>query len=296
EKGQVHVAPYTLELAAIFAVLTRLEEGTLDEGKRKVGILQKLKLYNGREIDGLTPKDAQDLHERAKREGMDGVSPRYVINRLSSAIVKDGGSSCINPIDALRSLRDGLEQHTSATAEERERYMNLIFEARKEFDEIAKREVQKAFVYSFEESAKTLFESYLDNIEAYCNKTKLKDPITQEDMDPNEKLIRSIEEQIGVAESAKKTFREEVLIRISSLVRRGRPVNYSSHPPLEKAIEKKLFADLHDLVKTTLGTKTPDAEQQKRVNEAVQRLVQERSYCQACAAELLRYVGTLLNK
>ena len=43
---------------------------------------------------------------------------------------------------------------------------------------LAKKEIQKAFVYSFEESAKTLFENYLDNIEAYCNWAKINDPLT----------------------------------------------------------------------------------------------------------------------
>ena len=118
-------------------------------------------------------------------------------------------------------LRDGLDQHTSITREERERYLNFISEARKEYDEMAQKEVQRAFVYSYEESARTLLNNYLDNVEAYCNKTKLRDPITDEEMEPDEHLMRSIEEQIGVSENAKRSFREEILIRISSLARKG---------------------------------------------------------------------------
>jgi serine protein kinase len=226
---------------------------------------------------------------------MDGISPRYVINRLSSALVREH-VTCINPIDALRALRDGLEQHTSITREERERYLNFINEARKEYDDIARREVQRAFVYSFEESAKTLLNNYLDNVEAFCNKTKIKDPITDEDMEPDEHLMRSIEEQIQITENAKKAFREEILIRISSLARRGQAFEYTSHERLKEAIEKKLFADLRDVVKITTSTKTPDAEQLKRINEVVNRLINEHDYCPVCANELLRYVGSLLNR
>ncbi len=69
-------------------------------------------------------------------------------------------------IDILRALKDGLDQHPSITNQQRERYLNFISYARKEYDELAKKEVQKAFVYSYEESAKTLFDNYLDNIEA----------------------------------------------------------------------------------------------------------------------------------
>src|SRR5690242_11584488 len=251
----VHIAPYTLRIASIFAVLTRLEPSK----KAGMSLLKKLKLYDGEELEDFKLKDIKELQEEAVREGMDGISPRYVINRLSNALVRDG-VTCINAIDALRSLRDGLEQHTSISREQHERLLNLVSEARREYDEMAKREVQKAFVYAYEESARTLLNNYLDNVEAYCNKTKLRDPITEEDMDPDEQLMRSIEEQIGITENAKKTFREEILIRISSLARRGQTFEYTSHERLKEAIEKKLFADLRDVVKITTSSKTPDAE------------------------------------
>jgi len=156
-------------------------------------------------------------------EGMTGIDPRYVINRISSALIRQD-LQCINALDVLRALKDGLDQHPSITREERERYLNFISIARKEYDELAKKEVQKAFVYSFEESAKTLFDNYLDNIEAYCNWTKIKDPLTGEEMDPDERLMRSIEEQIGISENAKKSFREEILIRMSSYSRKGKKI------------------------------------------------------------------------
>ena len=288
---EVHIAPFTLRIASIFAVLTRLEPSK----KAGMSAMKKLKIYDGEDVEEFKQKDIRELQDEAEREGMDGISPRYVINRLSSALVREH-VACINPIDALRALRDGLEQHTSISRDERERYLNFINEARKEYDEIARREVQRAFVYSFEESAHTLLNNYLDNVEAFCNKTKIKDPITEEDMDPDEHLMRSIEEQIGITENAKKAFREEILIRISSLARRGQAFEYTSHERLKEAIEKKLFADLRDVVKITTSSKTPDAEQLKRINEVVSRLINEHGYCPVCANELLRYVGSLLNR
>jgi serine protein kinase len=206
------------------------------------------------------------------------------------------GIGCIGPIDALRALRDGFEQHTGISPQERERLLNLLSETRQEYDETARREVQRAFVYSFEASARSLFENYLDNVEAYCNKSKIKDPLTDEEVDPNERLMSSIEEQIGVSEHTKKAFREEILIRISALARRGQKLDYTSHERLREAIEKKLFADLKDVVKITTSTKTPDEDQLRRINEVVHRLIQEQGYCHLCANELLKYVGTLLNR
>jgi len=287
----VHIAPGTLQTAAAFAVLSRLE------GSKKAGmtLMKKLKLYDGEAVDGFTTKDVRELQDEALREGMDGISPRYVINRLSTALVRDG-VTCINAIDALRSMRDGFEQHTSIDRDQQERLLNLISEARHEYDELAKREVQKAFVYSFESSAHTLLNNYLDNVEAYCNKNKVVDPITEEEMEPDERLMRSIEEQIGITENGKRQFREEILIRISSLARKGQTFDYQSHERLQEAIEKKLFADLRDVVKITTSSKTPDADQLRRINDVVDRLIREHGYCPVCANELLKYVGALLNR
>jgi len=191
---------------------------------------------------------------------MDGISPRYIINRLSGALVKDN-ITCINPIDALRAIKDGFEQHTGISSDQRDRYLNLVATARREYDDIAKNEIQRAFVYSFEEMAKGICDNYLDNVEAYCNKEKMKDAITEEEIEPDEKLMRSIEEQIGISEN-----------------------------------EKKIFSDLKDVVKITTSTKTPDADQLRRINEVVDRLVSQNGYCAVCANELLTYVGTLLSR
>ena len=287
----VHLAPNTLKVAAMFAVMTRLEEPK----RQSVDIVKKMKLYDGEDVEGYKSKDVRELKEETVREGMDGISPRYIINRLSSALVRDG-VTCINPIDALRAIKDGFEQHTGISAEQRERYLNMISLARKEYDELAKIEVQRAFVYSFEEMARTMCNNYLDNVEAFCNKERIKDPITEEEMEPDEQLMRSIEEQIGISENAKNTFRQEILIRISSYARKGKAFEYNSHERLKEAIEKKIFADLKDVVKITTSAKTPDPDQLRRINEVVDRLVKDHGYCPVCANELLTYVGTLLSR
>jgi predicted Ser/Thr protein kinase len=287
----VHIAPHTLRIASVFAILTRLE----DSKKAGMSRMKKLKLYDGEELEDFKTKDVRELQDEADREGMDGISPRYIINRLSSALVKDG-VTCINAIDALRALRDGLDQHTGITRDQREAYLDFISEARKEYDQMVTKEVQRAFVYSYEESARTLLNNYLDNVEAFCNKTRVRDPITDEDMEPDERLMRSIEEQIGVSQNAAKGFREEILIRISSLARRGQTFDYTSHERLKEAIEKKLFADMRDIVKITTSTRTPDPEQLKRTNEVVSRLIEGHGYCPVCANELLRYAGSLLSR
>lgn len=291
DMAHVHIAPHALRAAAIFSVLTRLETPK----KQGIDLIKKMRLYDGESVEGFNSVDVEDLKNEYPNEGMNGIDPRYIINRISSAIIRKEVPS-INALDVLRSLKDGLQQHASISDEDREKYINYIAVARKEYDEIAKNEVQKAFVYSYEESAKHLMNNYLDNVEAFCNKNKLRDPITGEEMNPDEKLMRSIEEQIGVSENAKRAFREEILIRLSAFARKGKRFDYNSHERLREAIQKKLFADLKDVVKITTSSKTPDESQLKKINEVVARLIDEHGYDSNSANELLRYVGSLLNR
>ncbi len=287
----IHIAPHALRSAAIFSILSRLKESK----KQGMDLVKKMRMYDGEEVEGYKEADLKEMQSEYSDEGMSGIDPRYVINRISSALIKHD-LPCINALDVLRAMKEGLDQHPSITKEEREKYLNFISVARKEYDNLAKKEVQKAFVYSFEESARTLFENYLDNIESYCNWSKIKDPLTGEEMDPDERLMRSIEEQIGISENAKKAFREEILIRISAYSRKGKKFDYSTHDRLREAIEKKLFTDLKDIVKITTSTKTPDENQLKRINEVSKRLIDEHGYCPVCSNELMRYVGSLLNR
>src|SRR5699024_6246057 len=180
DMSHVHIAPHALRVAAIFSILTRLEESK----KQSVDLVKKMRLYDGDSVEGYNQVDVDELRKEYPDEGMRGVDPRYVINRISSTIIRKEVSS-INALDVLRSLKDGLEQHPSISDEDKERYLNYISVARREYDEIAKKEVQKAFVYSYEESAKTLLDNYLDNVEAFCNKHKLRDPLTDEEMNPD---------------------------------------------------------------------------------------------------------------
>lgn len=293
---KMHLSPRTLELASVFAILSRL----VDSKKPNMTRIKKLKVYDNQSVDGVTKQEVKELREEFPREGMEGISPRYVIDCLSNALIRqqDGGKNCLTPIEALRALRDGLELHPHTRdleASKKEAIKNLITETRQEFDEIAKKEIQSAFVYAFEESAQTLLNNYLDNVEAAVNKSKVKDPVTDEEVDPDEKLMRSLEEQIGISETAKLEFRNEILVRVASLARKGDKFEYKSHPRLKEAVEKKLFNDLRDVVKITTSTKTPDKDQLEKINGVASRLISD-GYCSHCANELIKYVGTLLNR
>ncbi len=286
-----HINPNTLRVAATFAVLTRLEPSK----NAGIDINKKLKIYDGEDIDGVSLKDARDLKDEFPNEGMrgDSISPRYVIDSLSRALIR-GNKACLTPIDALRALNDGLDQHPHTRdlpPDKKEAMKNLIADARGEYDQIAKREVQTAFINAYSDSAQTIFDNYVTNIVAFCNKNKVLDPITGEEKDADETIMRPIEEAIGIAESGKKDFREEIIRRIGTLATQEQKFTYRSHPRLKEALEKKLFNDLKDIVKITTTVINPDPEQRQRLNEVTERLICEKGYCPTCANEMLRYVG-----
>ena len=66
--------------------------------------------------------------------------------------------------------------------------------------------IAKAFIAAYEEQAQSLFDTYLDNAEAFTTHSKLKDKVTKEEKQPDEKFMRIIEEQIGVTGSSRDGF------------------------------------------------------------------------------------------
>jgi serine protein kinase len=287
----LHLAPHSLRVAALFAVLSRLEEPKM----HGLTLTKKLKLYDGEDVEGFRQKDMKLIREQAEREGMDGISPRFVINRISTSLIKPD-TRCINPIDVLRAIKEGIEQQSQFPKTTRERYTNLIADARREYDEIARTDVQKAFFVSFEKEALTLLDNYLDHVEAYLDHTRLPDPITGEEVAPDERLMRSIEEKIQVPEHGKDSFRNEIFRKVAMANRRGERFDYTTHDKLKAAIEKQLFEERRDTIKLTITSRNPDAEQLRKLNEVVDTLVAREGYCTACANELLKYVSSLLAR
>ena len=98
---RAHVAPHTLELASMFAILSRLEPTS------KCDLMTKLRLYNGEEVveKGRTKKiDVAELKEDAKREGMSGISTRFIMKALDNALSDNVTGNCINPINVREAL------------------------------------------------------------------------------------------------------------------------------------------------------------------------------------------------
>ena len=289
----VHIAPHTLNIAAMFAILTRLEEAPTIQG---LSLIKKMQLYDGQEdVEGFRQKDVKNIKEQFKREGMEGISPRFIINRLVSTISKSD-IKCVNPIDALRSIKEGFVGNAQLKKEDEDRLNSLISEVRTKYDEISKEEIQEAFFVSFENEIDALLSNYLIHAEAFLDKSKVLDEITGEEKEHDEALLRRIEEKVPVSESGKTEFRNEILRKVGAAKRKGTEFNYKDHAKLSEGLKKELFEERKDLIQITVSARNPDENQLRKINEVVDSLVKNKGYCGDCGNELLKYVSSIFSR
>src|SRR6266481_5423485 len=289
---RAHVAPHTLEIASMFAILSRLEPNN------KCDLMTKLKLYNGEEVveKGKTKKiDFQELREDAKREGMSGISTRFIMKALDNALSDNVEGNCINPINVREALINMVKEGDFPD-DTRKMHLEFLQDVlHKEYLEVLEKEITKAFVYSYQEQAEALFQNYLDHAEAYVNKTRVKDRNTKEELQPDEGFLKSIEEQIAIIGSAAEGFRQEVIAYLWASSRRGERVSYRSYEPLKEAIEKKLMTSVRDMSRIITKARTRDEEQTDKYHAMVKNLL-ENGYCESCVDVVLKYAANNLWK
>lgn len=288
-----HIAPHTLEMAAMWAVLTRME----DPKHAQLTLMQKLKLYNGKTLPGFTQDNIKELMKEAKREGMFGISPRYIQDKISNALVSDMSETCVNPFMVMNEIEAGLRHHSLITSEEmKKRYKELLAMVKEEYEEITKNEVQRAISVD-EEAIKRLCSNYIDNVKAYTQGEKVKNKYTGMDEEPDERLMRSIEEKIDIPDNRKEDFRREVMNYIGALAVSGKTFDYKSNERLHRALEMKLFEDQKDSIKlSSLVSSVIDKETQEKIDVVKGRMINSYGYCDVCATDVLNFVASIFAR
>jgi serine protein kinase len=288
-----HIAPHTLEMAAMWAVLTRLEEPK----KHNLTLLQKLKLYNGKTLPGFTEDNIKELRKEAQREGMEGISPRYVQDKISNALVSDKGEGCVNPFMVLNELESGLRHHSLISSEEvRKRDRELLAVVKGEYEDIVKNEVQRA-ISADEDAIAKLCGNYIDNIKAYTQREKVRNKYTGQYEEPDERLMRAIEEKIDIPESRKDDFRREIMNYIGALAIEGKTFNYRTNERLHKALELKLFEDQKDSIKLkNLVSSVVDKDTQEKIDIVKDRMIKSYGYCEICSTDVLNFVASIFAR
>ena len=285
-----HIAPHTLEVASMFAVMSRLKPSG------KVDPLVKMKIYNGEDIieKGRVKKvDIKDLREESRDEGMTGISTRFITKAIDSAL-SDSDRNMVTPISVRDSLIKQVKEQI-IDEEARERYLQYLQkDLHEEYLRILEKEITKAFVSAYEEQAETLFDNYLDHAEAYVNKSRVKDKVTREEMDPDENFMKSIEENIGITGSARDGFRSDVTTYMFTLLRAKKKIDWKAYGPLKEAIENKLMASVKDMSRIVTKSKSRDNKQQKKYSDMVSTLIEDYGYNEDSAEEVIKFAANNL--
>jgi len=286
-----HIAPHSIEIASMYAILTRLTPSN------KVDPLTKLKIYNGEEIveKGSTKKiDIFELREEAQREGMVGISTRFIMKALDT-VLSESENNCINPVTIMDTLIKATRELTSGE-DEKKRYISFLQDSiKKEYHKILEKEITRAFIHGYREQAECLFNNYLDHAEAYVNATKIKDENTGEELEPDVKFLQSIEEQIGIIGPAVRGFRQDVTAYMFSLLRNGGMLDYRSYEPLKEAIEKKLATSVKEISRIITKARVRDKEQDVKYDAMVEAM-KHNGYCDQCCNVILKYAANNLWK
>ncbi len=287
------IAPHTLEVAAMWAVLTRLEEPK----NAGLTLMQKLKLYNGKTLPGFTEDNIKELREEAEREGMHGISPRYVQDKISNALVAHADERSVNPFMVLNELESGLKHHSLINSDDvKKQYKSLLNVVKEEYEDIVKNEVQRA-IAADEDALSRLCGNYIDNVKAYTQREKVKNKYTGQTEEPDERLMRSIEEKIDIPDSRKDDFRREIMNYIGALSLDGKRFDYKTNERLQKALELKLFQDQKDTIKlTSLVSSVVDKDTQEKIDIVKGRLIRSYGYDEDSATDVLNYVASIFAR
>ena len=284
------LSPHSLEMASLWAVLTRLE----DPKHPTLTRLSKARAYDGDEIQGLTRENVEELRAAAPREGLEGISPRYVQDRIATCLVAD--KRVIGPRDVLDAIEAGLGAHSMVASEEQRKiFRELVAVVRDAYDSVIREEVEAA-VAADEDALDRLCAKYLDNVRAYTTH----DRVTGEDgspREPDERLMRSVEEKTQIPEARKDDFRLELMNYIGALHLEGGQFDYRQNRRLRRALELKLFEDQRDSIQlTSLVSSVVDRDTSEKLAVIRDRLCRRFGYDEASAQVVMRDVAGLFAR
>ena len=311
-----HIAPGSLELAALFAIMTRL-----NASKSGIKNLAKAKVYNG-EIalgdileDSKNPIDIRQLFEEGqdenlivKREGMHGLGSRDILDALDKALVRYAAEEdgCLTPQRTIWALGEMINSVVGLTPEEIKHYRSFLTDdddsVVAEYKDWVCKVIQKAFLASHESEAIEYFNKYIENAKLYRNRTRKhwRDPsltsgrdLTGKPREADEDFMRAIEEAANIPENGKDEFRGEMVETCGLL---SDHFNYCEYKPLADAVNEKLLSDSKEMLTMVLSSdvlKNPEAKD--RVANLFANL-KSKNFCTTCAKEAVKNTKDFLSE
>ena len=277
----LHISPLALPVMSIYSVLSRLEP----PARQGTSLLDKLRLYDGETLPNYTAQDVVEMRRHHPSEGMTGISPRYVMNRLS-AIAASPEVHCVSPLNGLDSLWQGLREHVSLDEDDHLRYIDLARDTVQEHNKRAIQAVQKAATPGFEQSALELQAEYLSAVEAHFS-----------DAEANDREMREMEKQVGISDRSREEFRREIHDFYSGLKKRRVSYDYTIEPRLKAAAEARLLPARRKLERSLTMPRFAKqrVEWRRRRDDISNRLINDYGYCPTCADDTIRYATHALR-
>jgi serine protein kinase len=288
----VHLDPHALKTSAVFSVLTRFAESERED----LDVSKKARLFAGEDAEGFSESEIDRIRAEAPEEGLGGISPRFIVNALSNAIIKSEAQS-LTTMEVLLTLKDAIESDARIDIKQKRTWIDLLVTARKDFyNRWVKEDIHRALFASFEEEAEGLLEKYLDEVEAMLDNREVTDSMTSDTRPPDERFLRSVEEKINISDAGKESFRQEVVRKAMVAYKQGEKFSLGSHSKLKDAVEQYLFEERRDVLRLVTSVTRPDDEVAAKISAVEERLVSEYGYDTHSAKEALSYVTTLLSQ
>jgi serine protein kinase len=293
DKVNVHIAPHTLEVAAKWAVLTRL----LNPKDNSCTLLDKARLYDGKILPGWTEDRVKELREQEQEGITQGMSVRYVQNKLANTLVSN--RQYVNPFILLNEIDEGLGNCPLINDEnERGVYRNAVTLVKNDLNNTLRKEVQEAI--SMEgNTMEQLCQRYMQNVVAHNEGTKIFNEFTGQEEHADEAFMRAIEEKIGIPDRNSVEFRKTISAWAFGLSQKGKAFEWDSHPKLKEAFEKYAFEigrDTINIAKLNHGGQVVGRDQQEKIDIVRQRLIERFGYNEQSATDVMQHVSGLFAK
>ncbi|MBN2493944.1 MAG: serine protein kinase PrkA [Deltaproteobacteria bacterium] len=323
-----HLAPHTLELASLWAVMTRLrrpdpsglESKELKQAVRDLNPLEKALLYDRGEAPGRLSSSAArelvsalaDLYEWPGQdyEGISGASAREVRMLLMNA-AQAPDKSCVTPLGMLAEIRNLMKDKTVFAFLQRkpegdymdqDKILDLIEE---HYLDILEEEAAEAMGLVAESSYRNLLDRYISHVNAYLKKESLLDPVTRKSIPADEKLMKEVESVVKPDDEDEAAFRKQLISQIGAFAleagKAGAPVGKPDYAKVFPRIYDRLKDDFVEKRETLirrnftqylawLDKEDLDARDEQMARQMNDSLVERFGYCRHCAAEALSFL------
>ena len=333
EAAGKHVAPHVTQVAALWAVLTRMRKPMPEKYSKgladlvsKLSPLEKADLYaKGQAPDGWSPEQSRELIANIERiygesdaypnyEGRTGASPREV-----KVLLLNAGQSqryaCVSPLALFEELEDLVKNVSVYDFLKQEplpggyhEAKKFIYTVRERYLDIVEEEVRSSMGLVDEQQYAQLFERYINHVSHWVKKEKVRNEVTGRMEDADEELMSELEKTLGMA-GKKDDLRHEIISRIGawSLDNPNKKPNYAAvFPKHFSALRESYFEqrrkqlhkinqDLmaHLVAKEGTAPSRLDAEALSQVETTLTNLRERYGYCNNCIKDA---VGLLLKK